>query len=208
MNIPLECLLTMKITPETARSVLLPLNIAADRFEINTAERIAGFLGQCAHESRRFTAFKEDLFYRDAARIATIFRSAFNGDAAAALPYVGKPEKLANRAYAGKMGNGSEASGDGWRYRGKGAIHLTFKNQYKAAGEACKRPYVEQPDLLLEPADACLSAAWFWASNGCNQLMDRKQFAQVTRVINVGMVGAAERLTLYQAARASLGQPS
>lgn len=200
MMIPLESLLAMRVTAEAARAVLLPLNLAADRFDITTKERICGFLGQCAHESRLFTAFKEDLFYRDAKRIAHIFLTAFKGDAAAAEPYVGRPEKLANRVYADRHGNGNEASGDGWRYRGRGAIHLTFKGSYQAAGAACIRPYLEQPDLLLQPNDACLSAAWFWASNGCNRLMDQHQFGQTSRIINAGMVGAGERHALYQAA--------
>jgi putative chitinase len=200
MPVPLNALLAMRVTTETARSVLLPLNVAADRFGITTRDQVCGFLGQCAHESRLFTAFKEDLFYRDAQRIATIFRGAFDGDAVVAQPYVGKPEKLANRVYAGRFGNGNEASGDGWRYRGRGAIHLTFRGTYQAAGAACERPYAEQPDLLLQPDDACLSAAWFWASNGCNRLMDQRQFGQVTKIINAGMVGAGERHALYQAA--------
>lgn len=202
MLIRLETLFAMKVAPEAARAVLLPLNLAADQFGISTEARICGFLAQCAHETRLFTAFKEDLFYRDADRLAQLFTT-FNGDPAAAQPYVGKPEKLANRIYANKYGNGDEASGDGWRYRGRGAIHLTFAANYKEAGEGCHRLYLQQPDLLLQLEDACLSAAWFWAAKGGNQMMDQGHFTQATRMVNPGMVGAQERQSLYEAALSS-----
>lgn len=198
--VPLNALLVMGVTPVAARSVLLALNVACDKFEINTKERICGFIAQCAHESRKFTTFREDMFYRDAQRIADIFSGTFNHDAKAAAPYVGQPQKLANKVYANKHGNGDEASGDGWKYRGRGPIQITFQVNYQGAEQACDRPYASQPDLLLAPDDGCLASAWYWKSRGCNELMDSNDFASTTRKINAAMAGAKERQALYDLA--------
>lgn len=203
MGVSLALLLAIGVKPEAARSVLMPLNVACDRFEIEGSARICGFLAQCAHESQFFTSFKEGLFYRDPQRIANVFRSSFAGNAQEALPYVGRPEKLANRVYALRGGNGDETSGDGWRFRGRGAIQLTFRDNYRRAGDACGRPYELQPDLLLQPGDACLSAAWFWAAHGCNGQMDRNCFPLTTKIINSAMMGAKERHAIYEKALTS-----
>lgn len=209
MMVPLACLLAMGVTNQSARNVLLPLNLATDKFKITNKLRICGFVAQCAHESNLFQSFKEDLFYRDPERIARIFKSKFDQDANGVITpdevefarqYVGKPEKLANRVYASRFGNGDEASGDGWRYRGRGSIGITFKDNYAAAESACGRPYVKFPDLLLGFDDGCLAGAWCWDSRGCNELMDANDFPSTTRKINPAMVGAKERHRLLDLA--------
>lgn len=198
--VPLACLLAMGVTNSSARNVLLPLNIATDKFVINNKLRICGFVAQCAHESKLFTTFREDMFYRDAQRIADIFSGTFHHDAALAADFVGQSAKLANRVYADKYGNGNEASGDGWKFRGRGPIQITFQANYAAAEEACGRPYLKHPDLLLGFDDGCLASAWYWQSRGCNEFMDANDFASTTRKINPAMVGAKERHRLLDLA--------
>lgn len=203
MMVPLASLLAMGVSNAAARNVLLPLNIATDKFEIKNKLRICGFIAQCAYESKRFTAFREDMYYRDAQRIANIFSGTFNHDAAAAQPYICDAQKLANRVYANKYGNGDVASGDGWRYRGRGGIQITFHDNYARAEEACGRPYLKHPDLLLGFDDGCLASAWYWQSRGCNELMDVNDFPSTTRKINPPMVGAKERHALLDLALAA-----
>ena len=203
MNLTVETLISAGIAPAQAREFAQPLALACQRFEIATPARLAGFVAQCRVESAGFTQLTESLFYRDPERIARIFRTAFDLDRdrvvdpeeiALARQYVGKPEKLANRIYANRLGNGDEASGDGWRYRGRGLKQLTGKDNYADAGESLGRPYVDRPELVALPEDACLTAAWFWHTNKCNLLADRQEWDAVTRVVNgPGMLQAAER---------------
>lgn len=201
MNIPLSALLNVGATHYAATQILGPINLAADRFQINTTpERAACFIANAAVETRSFNAFKEDLFYRRADRLAAVFPSIFP-DAAAADSYVGKPEKLANKIYANRYGNGNEASGDGWKYRGGGLLQLTFHDNYAKAGVMIGRPYAESPDMVrLNPEDGALSAGAFWFWNGLSALVDGGDLAGVTRRINKGMLAAQERLDLYKKA--------
>lgn len=153
------------------------------RFEIDRPVRLAAFLAQCHAESARFTRLSENLNYMTAARLMKVWPSRFR-TAASAAPYIRNPEALANLVYAGRLGNGSVGSGDGWRYRGRGLIQLTGKANYREAATALGRPYVESPNLVAEPMDACLTAAWFWQMRGCNPLADRGDIDGITRRIN------------------------
>lgn len=178
----------------------LPYLISAmARFSINTAARKAAFIAQVSHESGRLATVEENLNYSASALLAT-FPSHFTS--AIAAQYARKPEAIANRAYAGRMGNGSEISGDGWKYRGRGLIQITGLDNYKTCGVATGLSLVSSPDLLLNASAAALSAAWFFSSHGCNELADREDFAGITKKINGGLNGQADRLALYAQAEA------
>ncbi len=203
MPITVRSLIEAGIAPMQARLFSQPLALACQRFEINTPARIAAFVSQCRVETAGFTQLEELLSYRDPERIARIFRTAFDLDKDRkvdpeeiefAKGFVRKPRELANRAYANRNGNGDEASGDGWRYRGRGLKQLTGRANYTDAAEALGRPYVEQPDLVALPDDACLTAAWFWHTNKLNVLADSAQWDAITRVVNgPGMLARVER---------------
>jgi putative chitinase len=188
-----------------------PLSAACALHDITTPQRLAAFVPQVLHESGMLQRLEEDLHYRTASRVAHLFRTAFDTDRSGSLSqyeiqiaegFVMQPERLANRAYAGRNGNGNEASGDGWRFRGRGPIQLTGRAWYQRAANELGRPYVDQPDLLLQPSDGALVAAWYWALNRCNALADAFRFADITRAINgPAMVGAADRLAMFGRAR-------
>jgi putative chitinase len=111
-----------------------------------------------------------------------------------AVKFVRQPELLANTVYANRMGNRGPASGDGWKYRGRGIFMLTGRSNYTAAGDSLGRPYKDDPDLLAQPEDAVLTAGWFWASSGCNAMSD---MAKITKRVNGGSHGLAERIAIY-----------
>ncbi|MCO2454033.1 glycoside hydrolase family 19 protein, partial [Pseudomonas aeruginosa] len=114
------------------------------------------------------------------------------------------PRAIANNAYASRNGNGDEASGDGWCYRGRGLLQITGRANYRAAGAGLGQPLEQEPELLEQPEWAAISAAWWWASHGLNDLADRGEFAAITRRINGGTNGQAERLALWERAKAVL----
>ena len=181
-------------TPEMADKWLDALNATAERFEINTPERIAGFLSQLAHESAGFTATSENLYYR-AEALSRVWPSRFPPGVAES--YAMNPEKIANKAYCDRMGNGDEASGDGWKYRGKGLIQLTGKDNYQRFSDATGVDAVGNPELLAEPEMAALSAGWFWSTNGLNALADSKDVLAMTKRINGGTHGLDDRQAKY-----------
>jgi putative chitinase len=170
------------------------LNSAMDRFDIATPERQAGFLSQVGHESCLLTALSENLNY-SATALLRVFPRHFDQDSAQA--YQRNPEKIANRAYANRMGNGDEASGDGYRFRGRGLIQITGRANYQACGTALGQPLIDTPEMLEKPECAALSAAWFWASNGLNAIADRKDVAAMTQRVNGGTLGLDDRERLY-----------
>ncbi|MFN7177229.1 MAG: glycoside hydrolase family 19 protein [Thermaurantiacus sp.] len=181
------------VPPTQARLFQPALAPAFQRFAINTAPRIAAFLAQCHVESAGFARLEENLWYTTPARIAAVWPSRFRS-AADAAAFARNPERLANRVYAGRLGNGPEASGDGWRFRGRGLKQLTGRSNYAEAARALGRPYVTEPDLVRAPADAVLTAAWFFARAGCNALADARQWDAITRRINgPAMLAAPER---------------
>lgn len=188
------------IHPTQAKVFSEPFMQACDRFEINTVPRVAAFFAQCAHESTGFSRLEESLYYRDALRLSAIFSGTFHRIADEARPYTRNGVALANKVYANKLGNGDEVSGDGWRYRGRGLIQLTFKNNYAHAAELVDEPYVEHPEMLIEPKHACLASAAWWFDNQCNTLADAALFDQITAKVNKRSLGAAERREYYRSA--------
>lgn len=182
------------------------LDEAMERFEINTPSRIAAFLAQTAHESGDFRLTEENLNYSWEALRRTWPRH-FETDEVA-RGYHRQPERIANRAYASRNGNGDEASGDGWRFRGRGLIQLTGRANYLAYAVAVAEPSVAtEPDQVARPRHAALSAGWFWQSHGLNPLADagdEASFNQISFRINGGWNGKEDRLQNWAEARAVL----
>lgn len=186
-------LIASGVAPTQARIFLAPISAACARFSINTPARLAGFIAQCRVESADFTALEESLFYRDPARIMRIWPTRVT-TLQQAQSLARNPQGLANVVYASRLGNGDTTSGDGWRYRGRGLKQLTGKTNYADAAQALERPYVTNPDLVAQPEDACMTAAWFWHKNKLNVLADTAQWDAITRAVNgPGMLKAAER---------------
>jgi putative chitinase len=192
-----------------AQSWLSPVQAACDRFEINTPIRVAAFLAQVGVESARLTAVSENLNY-SAAALLTEFSDHFTS--AEAQQYARQPQRIANRVYAGREGNGDEASGDGWRFRGQGLIQITFHDNYAVCGSGIDLPLLEHPELLQQPANAAMSAAWYWSNRNLNALADAGNFLGISKAINLGSAtdpgtpgGYSQRLALYGAGKRALG---
>lgn len=188
----------LQILPNAGRQagVFVPvLNVAMNKFAIVTRLRIAGFIAQIGHESGQLTRLVENLNY-SAEGLMKTWPSRF--DLVRATAAARKPEQIANIVYAGRMGN--SAPGDGWRYRGRGLIQVTGKTNYAACGEALGEDLINRPELLEQPQYAALSAAWFWSVNGLNTLADAGDLAKITRRINGGHNGQADRQALYDRA--------
>jgi putative chitinase len=164
------------------------------QFGIVTPARVAGFISQCQHESADFTTLIENLNYSDKGLVGT-FKKYFP-DLETAKPYSRKPEKIANRVYANRMGNGAEASGDGYKFRGRGLVQLTGRANYTQ----CSRDLfsddclVDNPDLVTEPEYAILSACWFWHKNHLNDICDKGDVVLLSKRINGGTLGLADRI--------------
>jgi putative chitinase len=181
-------------TPAMAEKWAIPLQFVCDKYEINTPERVAGFLAQTGHESGGFRFTSEDLHYR-AEALTRVWPSRFPPGIAES--YAMQPEKIANRAYADRMGNGDEASGDGWLYRGRGLIQLTGKNHYADFSLSANNEALVKPDLVAEPELAALSAGWFWSRNGLNELADNRDIVGMSRRVNGGTNGLDDRQMRY-----------
>ena len=193
MIITVASLIAAGIAPTQARVFAEPLSAACARFAIHTPARIAAFLGQCSMESAGFTRLEENLFYTTPERIRAVFPSRVKSLADAAQ-LTRNPQALANRVYAGRLGNGDEASGDGWRYRGRGLVQLTGRDNYVDAADGLALPLVTHPDLAALPAAACMTAAWFWHARKLNILADSAQWDAITRAVNgPAMLHAAQR---------------
>lgn len=181
-----------------------PLRAACALHSIDTPAQLAAFLAQCGHESGGFSRLVESLAYRDPARLDAMF-SAVRGPADACALIAAGDVAIACRVYAGRNGNGDEASGDGWRYRGRGLLQITGRANYAAAAAGCGQPWVERPELLAEPTGAALSAAWYWRTHGCGPLADAGQIDRITRAINgPAMEGAEARRQRWRAVRAAM----
>jgi putative chitinase len=179
------------------------LTMNLERFHVTNLERLAAFVAQIAHESG-FLPVRENLMYTNPVRLARIFPSSFS--VVSAMRYVGNPRAIANRAYANRLGNGSEASGDGWKYRGGGLIQITGKDNYKALSLATGIDYVKNSDLITQLEGSVISALWWWDAHGLNALADQKAFSKITRIINgPAMLGEADRERRWKLARAALG---
>ena len=167
-----------------------------NRFNINTQLRLSHFLGQLQHESG-LKPIEENLRY-SATRLVQVFPKYFN--TTTAKQYAMNPQKIANRVYGGRMGNGNEASGDGYKFRGRGFLQITGRNNYTALTKWAKAngidaDYVNNPDLLLREADAIISAFWYWTENGLNKYADADDILTITKRINGGLIGLADRKT-------------
>lgn len=167
-------------------------------YEINTVPRVAAFLAQCAHESANFTALKENLNYT-AASLSRVWPTRF--PAGIAEQYAHNPEKIANRAYCDRMGNGPEASGDGWRYAGKGLIQLTGRDNYSRFAESIQTPVEEVAEYLQTFEGSCQSASWYWESNSLNQYADVWDIKTLSIRINGGTIGLDDRVIKCNHAR-------
>ena len=165
--------------------------------------RAVHFFAQCAHESGGFTVFNENLNY-SARGLQSTFKKYFP-DAATAKKYERKPEMIANRVYANRMKNGDEASGDGFRFRGRGLIQLTGRDNYTRFAEALDMSLEDTVRYLETPNGAVASAGWFWDNNKLNQFCDKDDFITLTKRINGGTIGLEDRKHHYHLALQSLG---
>ena len=214
MPITVQQLLQILPNASQVAGVFVPvLNIAMNRYQIVGQKRMAAFIAQVGHESGQLTRLLENLNY-SADGLANTWPNRYadpdgkggyvkvlvkdrsrNKPNALGLSLAGKPEQIANNVYAGRMGN--TAPGDGWKYRGRGLIQLTGKTNYQLCGEALGLDLLAQPELLEKPQHACMAAAWFWGSNGLNSLADKGDLETITRRINGGLTGLADRQALY-----------
>lgn len=175
------------------------INSAMQMFNIDTKLRAAHWLAQCAMESAGFSRLEEGLNYKDPARLAKMFRRFDldkSGDISAAeinnaAKYCNNPQKLANFIYQGRYGNGNEASGDGYKFRGRGDIQVTFLENYRKCSIALfgDLRLLSNPDLLLQPDAAALSAGWYWSSRNLNELADRDDLKAISIGVNGGLHG-------------------
>lgn len=172
-------------------------------YDINTPQRIAAFLAQCAHESGGFKAIKENLNYR-APTLRKVFGKYFPNDDIA-NQYAGHPEMIANRAYANRMGNGPEESGDGFRYCGRGLIQLTGKDNYTRYAQSTEQTVEEAAEHLTTFEGCVQSAAWFWEANNLNACADSGDIVKMTKIINGGTLGLEDRIKHYKHACQVLG---
>ena len=193
-------LVAVGVKPDTAVDWLRPIQSTCERFEINTPLRISAFLAQCAHESGGFTRLVENLNY-SAEALMRVWPKRFP-TMEIAMRYHRNPEKIANSVYASRMGNGPEESGEGWKYRGRGLKQLTGKSNYTACSRGLGADLVANPDLLVNPEFAALSAGWFWKTNNCSPLADAREFELLTKRINGGLIGLNDRKARYAKALA------
>lgn len=198
MIITVEHLVATGIAPATAQVFAEPLNEACVRFRINTSARLSAFLAQCMVESSRFEQLEENIFDAPAERIKAELPQPLPS-----LPELARlvrdPQALANRLYAGQNGNGDERSGDGWKYRGRGLIRLRGREDYIDAARSLNAGYLDEPDLVSRPVDACLTAAWFWHNAKLNLLADAALVDAITWRV-------AGRTTLDAGLRRQLGE--
>lgn len=178
-----------------------PLNDAMGLFEIDTPQRIAYFLAQVAHESNSFLTLEENLNYSEN-RLRQVFPTHFTDTEF--MIYANNPEMIANRVYANRMGNGDEASGDGWSFRGRGPIQVTGRNMYRRIGGGIGVDLERNPDRVLTPQYGALSAAYFWHAMGLNELADNGLFSAITKKINGGLTGEDSREALLAVAKAAI----
>ena len=177
------------------------LQAAFDKYDISNVKRQAAFLGQCAHESGNFKTLEENLHY-SANALMRVWPSRFP-DMDTANKFANNPEKIANKVYAGRMGNMED--GEGWKYHGRGLIQLTGKDNYKNCGNSLGFDLLSSPEKLLEPQYAALSAGWFWSKHGLNELADAQEHGMITKRINGGTLGLDDRIAKTTKALEALG---
>ena len=178
-----------------------PLQQTFNKYSLNTALRQAAFIGQCQHESNNFRTLEENLHY-SAAGLMRTWSSRFPSTDVAEQ-FANNPEKIANKVYAGRMGNTEE--GDGWAYHGRGLIQLTGRDNYRNCGTSIGMNLITNPELLLQPKGAVLSAGWFWNKHGLNDLADSRDYETMTKRINGGTLGLDDRIAKINKALEILG---
>lgn len=187
-----------KLKTHIPDTVLDQIRDCEEKFNINTPLRLAHFLAQCAHESAEFTALEEKLNY-SADRLKQVFPKYFPDDLADS--YARQPEKIASRIYGNRMGNGDEASKEGYQYRGRGYIQLTGKDNYRAFAQSIDDDIVSHPDLVATKYPL-LSAAWFWYMRSLNVLADEgssdEVVAKITKKVNGGLHGLDDRIKHFK----------
>ena len=171
---------------------LEPLIEVFHRYQINTPLRMAAFIGQCSHESGNFKVLQENLNY-SAEGLCRVWPSRFP-TLESAMPYARNPDKIADKVYGGRMGNGTEETGEGSLYKGRGLIQLTGKDNYRMASDALGEDLVSSPDLVCGPKYAALTAGWFWNKRGLNVEADKKDYTAMTKKINGGVIGLDDRI--------------
>ena len=180
-------------------AVIAMIPDTAAKFEINTPLRLAHFLAQCGHESGGFKATQENLNY-SAKGLAGIFKKYFPTEAAAA-PYARQPQKIASKVYGGRMGNGPESTGEGYKFRGRGYIQLTGKENYTAFGKSIGEDIISNPDVVASKY-ALLSAAWFFSKNGLHKMADGGAsdavVTSITKRVNGGTIGLPDRIKHFK----------
>jgi putative chitinase len=180
-------------------AVIAMIPDTAAKFQINTPLRLAHFLAQCGHESGGFRATQENLNY-SAKGLAGIFKKYFPTEASAA-PYARQPQKIASKVYGGRMGNGNEASGEGYKFRGRGYIQLTGKENYTAFGKSIGEDIISNPDVVASKY-ALLSAAWFFSKNGLHKMADEGAsdtvVTKITKRVNGGTIGLPDRIKHFK----------
>ena len=175
-------------------------------YEINTPRRMAAFIAQCAHESGGFTTLKENLNYKPMS-LRKLFPKYFDTDELA-QQYCSKPNKqaaIANRIYASRMGNGDEASGDGYRFSGRGLIQLTGRATWQEFADSIETSLTDLDEYMQTFEGACQSACFFWESRKLNQYADTSDILTLTRKINGGVIGLEDRKKHYEHALHILG---
>jgi putative chitinase len=174
------------------------------KYEINTPNRIAGFFAQCGHESMNFTVLSENLNYR-AETLEKLFSKYFSKAGRNAADYAKQPEKIANVIYANRMGNGDTASGDGYRFRGRGVVQLTGRDNYTAFGKSVGMTAEQVIDYVTTKKGALESACWYWNSRNINAACDANDITKMTKLVNGGTIGLDDRKHHYEQALAVLG---
>jgi putative chitinase len=174
-------------------------------YEINdNADRMCMWTATLIHESFDFTRLEENLNYT-AERLVQVWPRRFP-TLDAARPFARNPQRLAERVYGGRMGNGPEGSGDAWLFRGRGLIQITGRAMYRRCGIGLAQPLEDKPEMLLDPELAALSAGWFFADSGCLPLADANDFDGVTRRVNGGTIGMVERVAALRKCRLVLSR--
>ena len=179
---------------------LQPLIDVFEKYQINTIKRQASFIGQCQHESNNFKTLEENLHYSPQ-RLVAVFPSRFP-NIESAIEF-NTPEKIANKIYGGRMGNLED--GDGYKFRGRGLVQLTGRDSYVALANATGIDAINNPDLILEPENAVLSAGWFWNKRTLNICADSNDWKTMTQRINGGLFGLNERIAFIEKAEKILG---
>lgn len=181
---------------------IAPLNKVIKEYNLDTKERVAAFIAQIGHESGEFQTVRENLNY-SAQGLRNTFPK-YYGSVKAAQGHARQPAKIASYVYQNRMGNGPEATGDGWKFRGRGLIQITGRNNYTALAKFLGKSIDETIAYLETPEGAVVSAAWFWKANNLRDLESRNEFVMLTRKINGGTNGLEHRKLLYERAMAIL----